>query len=54
MGFVRDADAEKKPEAESLLHEEQHQGRRRTEPVIPPAADLYSATDQAHHVRHLL
>ncbi|BDA43166.1 probable mitochondrial sodium/calcium exchanger protein [Coccomyxa sp. Obi] len=48
--FTRDADAEQKPEAESLLHEEQGQGRRRTEPVIPPAADLYSATDQAHHV----
>ncbi len=54
MAFFRDADAEKMPEAESLLHEEQGHGRRRTEPVIPPAADLYPATDQAHHVRYLL
>lgn len=54
MGFVRGADAEKKPEAEALLHEEQGHTRRRTEPVIPPAADLYPATEQAHHVRNFL
>ncbi|KAK9915399.1 hypothetical protein WJX75_008652 [Coccomyxa subellipsoidea] len=47
--FTRSSDDEKLPEMEPLIQEEPGRGRRHAEPIIPPAADLYSA-DHAQHV----